>query len=115
MLEGRIRAPCDQRLRTAESTERQKRSQLAISLANPVQEVQPLAHLAGHALDNANRDTMVVVTLDHGQQVAAQHLEHHAHVAAVRTDVVEAVHQLHGTAVRIQTGPVRTKSACWDG
>lgn len=67
-----------------------------------MQEVQPLAHLACHALDDANRDAVVVVALDHGQQIASQHLKHHAYVAAVRAHVVEAVHELHGTAIGVQ-------------
>lgn len=45
---------------------------------------------------------MVIVALDHGQQIASQHLKHHAHVATVRPHVVEAVHELHGAAVGVQ-------------
>lgn len=67
-----------------------------------MQEIQPLAHLARHALHDANRDAVVVIALDHGEQIASQHLKHHAHVAAVRAYVVEAVHKLHGTAVGVQ-------------
>ena len=62
-----------------------------LSLANAVQEVQPLAHLAGHALDDADRDAVVVVAFDYGEQVASKHLEHHADVAAMRAHVIEAV------------------------
>lgn len=80
-----------------------------ISLADTVQEVQSLAHLARHALDNADRDAVVVVTLDDGQQVAAQHLEDHAHMAAVRAHMVETVHKLHRTAVRVQLTPARMR------
>lgn len=79
-----------------------------ILLADSVQEVQPLAHLARHALDDANRDAVVVVALDHRQQVASQHLKHHAHVAAMRAHVVEAVHELHGTAVGVQLAPAHS-------
>lgn len=82
---------------------------LVISLADTVQEVQSLAHLACHALDNADRDTVVVVTLDDGQQIAAQHLEDHAHVAAVRAHMVETVHKLHRTTVRVQLTPARIR------
>lgn len=48
---------------------------------------------------------MVVVPLDHGEQIAAEHLEDHANVTAVRADVVEAVHELYRTAVRVQLSP----------
>lgn len=70
-----------------------------------MKEVQPLAHLACHTLDDTNRDAVVVVALDYGQQIASQHLKHHAHVATVRAHVVEAVHELHGTAVGVQLTP----------
>lgn len=82
-----------------------------IVLADSVQEVQPLAHLARHALDDANRDAVVVVALDHGQQIASQHLKHHAHVAAVRAHVVEAVHELDGTAVGVQLSPAHSRKS----
>lgn len=39
----------------------------SLLLANTVQEVQPLTHLAGHTFNDANRDAVVVVALDHGQ------------------------------------------------
>lgn len=72
------------------------------SLANAVQEVQTLAHLAGHALDNVYRDAVVVITLDHGQEITAEHFENHAHVTSMRAHVVEAVHQLNRAAIRVQ-------------
>lgn len=71
-----------------------------------MQEVQTLAHLAGHALDNVYRDAMVVVTLDHGQEIAAQHLEYHTHVTSMGAYVVEAVHQLNRAAIRVQLASV---------
>lgn len=76
-----------------------------ISLAHAVEKVQTLTHLARHALDDANGDAVVVVALDHRQQVAAKHLEDHTHVAAVRTHVVEAIHELDGAAIGVQLTP----------
>lgn len=70
-----------------------------------MEEVQTLAHLASHTLNDADRDAVVVVALDHRQKITAQHLEDHADVTAMRAYVVKAVHQLHSTAVRIQLAP----------
>lgn len=78
------------------------------SLANAVEEVQTLAHLACHALDNVYRDAVVVVPLDHGQEVTAQHFEDHTHVPPMRPHVVETVHQLDGAAIRVQLAAART-------
>lgn len=52
---------------------------------------------------------MVVVPLDHGEQVAAEHLKHHTHVTAVRADVVKAVHELYRPAVGVQLPPARVQ------
>lgn len=66
-----------------------------------MEKVQTLAHLVSHALDDADRDAVVVIALDHRQKIAAQHLEDHADVTAMRAHVVKAVHQLYSTAVGI--------------
>lgn len=74
-----------------------------------MQKVQPLAHLASHALDYTNRDAMVVVALDDGEQIAAKHLEYHTNVTTMRAYVIEAVQQLHCTTVRVNISPARVR------
>lgn len=58
-----------------------------------VEVVEASEDLARDVAHNRQRDAAVAEVLDQRQQVVAQHLEHHAHVAAVRARVLEGVEQ----------------------
>ncbi len=61
--------------------------------AFPMQIVEPQEHLFCDLLDERHRDAAVVPLLDQAQQVLPQHLEHHAHMCAIRPLVLKRVQQ----------------------
>ena len=58
-----------------------------------VEVVQTHQDVPADGLHRAQRDTAVIVPLDEREEVIAEHLEAHAHVRAVRSLVLERVHQ----------------------
>lgn len=63
-----------------------------------MQIVQPEQDLLRDLLDDMCRDSPMLVPLDQSQQVLPQHLEHHAHVRPVGSDVPKVIKQLHGVS-----------------
>lgn len=63
-----------------------------------MQIVQPEQDLFRDLLDDMCRDSSMLVPLDQPQQVLSQHLEHHANVRPVGSDVPKVIKQLHGVS-----------------
>ena len=63
-----------------------------------MQIVQPEQDLFRDLLDDMCRNSSMLVPLDQPQQVLSQHLEHHAYVRPVGSDVPKVIEQLHGVS-----------------
>ena len=67
--------------------------------ANAVEEVQSHHDLSGDLLDQVQRETLVVIALEHLEQVDSEDLKDHAEVITVGTLVEERVEQVEDVGV----------------